>query len=318
MKKNDQLIFAALLAAFFVVLSMTLSVLMPTTVEISGKIDSELPAVQTVQPVAPPTTQAPVTVPATTQPAETQPTDKADEVTTAPAEENTNDSAIPQGNEEILAKYTELMNDAKSKAVGFKKVEWQAIPEEKAQFEGSMFNKILPLASNFFKTEEAAKAEPEIVAKGGDMEWFPIYHNTKGCMLTDTSAIKNATCTELPDGNVKIVIALNDEFNSEPPVDAPTCDSYIGSMFTPIQFAEVRNTLENDSTIKFIIKDVDFELTYYDCVAELTYNPETNQIVELQQFMHIDINIKNGTLLGMSAKGRAVLDNSMYISEFVY
>ena len=318
MKKNDQLIFAALLAAFFVVLSMTLSVLIPTTVEISGEIEADLPAIQTVQPVAPPTVQAPVTVPATTQPAETQPADKADEVTTAPAEENTNDSAIPQGNEEILAKYTELMNDAKSKAVGFKKVEWQAIPEEKAQFEGSMFNKILPLASNFFKTEEAAKAEPEIVAKGGDMEWFPIYHNTKGCMLTDTSAIKNATCTELPDGNVKIVIALNDEFNSEPPVDAPTCDSYIGSMFTPIQFASIRDTLENDSTIKFIIKDVEFDLTYYDCVAELTYNPETNQIVELQQFMHIDINIKNGTLLGMSAKGRAVLDNSMYISEFVY
>ena len=39
MKKYDQLVFAALLAAFFVVLSITLSAVMPTTVEISGKID---------------------------------------------------------------------------------------------------------------------------------------------------------------------------------------------------------------------------------------------------------------------------------------
>ena len=318
MKKNDQLIFAALLAAFFVVLSITLSVVMPTSVEVSGKIDADLPAVQTVQPTTPLTTQAPVTVAPTTQPAVTQPDNSAEESTTAPAEEVTDDSALPQSYEDILAKYTELMDDAKKQAVGYKKVEWQAIPEEKAHFEGKAFSKILPLASNFFKTEEAAKSEPEVFAKGGDMEWFPIYHNTRGCMLTDTSAIKDASCTELPDGNVKIMIALNDEFNSEPPVDAPTCDSYIGSLFTPIQFAEVRNTLENDATIKFIVKDVEFDLTYYDCVAELTYNPETNQIVELQQFMHIDINIKNGSILGMSAKGNAVLDNSMYLSEFVY
>lgn len=317
MKKNDQLIFAVLLAAFFVVLSITLSVVMPTTVEVSGKIDADLPAVQTVQPTTPPTTQAPVTV-APTQPADTQPDNNVEESTTAPATESTDDSALPQGNEEILAKYTELMNDAKTKAVGFKKVEWQAIPSEKAQFEGTLFNKILPIASNFFKTEEDAKAAPEYFEKGGDMAWFPIYHNTKGCMLTDTSVIENATCTELPDGNVKIVIALKEEYNSEPPKSAPTCDSYIGSMFTPIEMAEVRTTLTTDPTIKFLLKDIDFDLTYYDCVAELTYNPETNQIVELQQFMHIDINIKNGSVFGASAKGKAVLDNSMYLSEFVY
>ena len=311
MKKYDQLVFAALLAAFFVVLSITLSAVMPTTVEISGKIDADLPAVQTVQPTTPPTTQPPVTTPIVTQP-------QADVTTTAPSTESPDDNALPQGNEAILAKYSELMNDAKTKAVGYKKVEWQAIPEEKAQFEGSMFSKILPLASNFFKTEEDAKAAPEIVAKGSDMQWFPIYHNTKGCMLTDTSVIEAASCTQLPDGNVKITIELQDEVNSEPPKDAPTCDSYIGSLFTPIEMAEVRTTLTTDPTIKFISKDVDFELTYFDCVAELIYNPETNQIVDLQHFMHIDINIKNGSLLGMSAKGKAVLDNTMIISDFVY
>ena len=314
MRKND-FVFTALLAAVFCMLAAIIGLMRPIDITVSGTIDADLPAVNNTQTVV---TTPPTTLPAVTTPAVTQPTDNGDEATTVPAETNTNDSSIPQGNEAILAKYSELMNDAKAKSVGYKKIEWQAIPEEKAQFEGKVFGKILPIASNFFKSEADAKAEPEIKEKGADMEWFPIYHNEKGCMLTDVSAIENATCTELPDGNVKIVIELKDEYNSEPPVDAPTCDSYVGSMFTPIQFAEVRNTLENDPTVKFIVKNVDFDLTYYDCVAELTYNPETNQIVQLDQFMHLIINIKDGSIVGMSAKGKAVLDNYMYISDFVY
>lgn len=310
MKKNEQLVFAALLAAVFCLLSVTLGLVLPTEVTVEGALDADLPVAQIQQPVTQaPVTQAPVTQAPTTAP-------DTEDTTAAPTPDNS--SSIPQGNEAILAKYTELMNDAKSKAVGFTKVEWQAIPEEKAQFEGKAFSKILPIASNFFKSEADAKSNPEIVAKGGTMEWFPIYHNSKGCMLTDTSAIESATCTELPDGNVKIVIALNDEDNSEPPVAAPTCDSYIGSMFTPIQFAEVRNTLETDPAVKFIVKNVAFDLQYYDCVAELTYNPTTNEIVELDQFMHINIKINDGSILGLSAKGNAVLDNYMYISDFVY
>ena len=314
MKKNEQLIFAALLAAVFCLLSVTLGLVLPTEVTVEGTLEADLPIAQIQQPV----TQAPVTPAPVTQAPTQAPTiaPDAEDTTAAPAPDNS--SSIPQGNEAILAKYTELMNDAKSKAVGYTKVEWQAIPEEKAQFEGKAFSKILPIASNFFKSEADAKSNPEIVAKGGTMEWFPIYHNSKGCMLTDTSAIESATCTELPDGNVKIVIALNDEDNSEPPVAAPTCDSYIGSMFTPIQFAEVRNTLETDPAVKFIVKNVAFDLQYYDCVAELTYNPTTNEIVELDQFMHINIKINDGSILGLSAKGNAVLDNYMYISDFVY
>lgn len=312
MKKND-LIFAALLAAVFCVLAAILGLMLPTEVTISGSFDADLPVSSGVQTPAPQTTLPAVTTPVVTQPADTGSDDVA-----PPAEDAPADTGIPQGNEAILAKYTELMNDAKAKSVGFTKVEWQAIPEEKAQFEGKVFGKILPIASNFFKSEADAKANPEFKGKEDGATWLPIYHNSKGCMLTDVNAIENATCTELPDGNVKIVIELKDELNSEPPVDAPTCDSTIGSMFTPIQFAEVRNTLETDPAVKFIVKNVDFDLEYFDCIAELTYNPTTNQIVTLDQFMHINIKINDGSILGLSAKGVAVLDNYMYISDFVY
>ena len=316
MKKNEQLIFAALLAAVFCLLSVTLGLILPTEVTVEGAVDADLPVAQIQQPVTQaPVTQAPVTQAPTQAPTEAPDADTED-TTAAPAPDSS--SSIPQGNEAILAKYSELMNDAKAQSVGFKKIEWQAIPEEKAQFEGKAFGKILPIASNFFKTEEDAKANPEFKGKDDGARWLPIYHNQKGCMLTDVNAIESATCTELPDGNVKIVIELKDEDNSEPPVEAPTCDSYVGSMFTPIQFAEVRNTLETDPAVKFIVKNVDFDLQYYDCVAELTYNPTTNKIVQLDQFMHINIKINEGSILGMSAKGNAVLDNYMYISDFVY
>lgn len=318
MKKYDQLIFISLLAAVFVLLSATLGLILPTEVSVKGSVESGTPQWQCVLPTAPSATTPAITEPLVTQPPATQPNIPQEEATTVPDENISDDSALPQSNEEILAKYTEVVNKAKADSPAFSKIEWQSIPEEKAQFEGKVFSKILPLTSYFFKDEATARANPEAKAKGESMEWFPIYHNEKGCMLTDASVIESATCTELPDGNIKIVIELKDEYNSEPPGSAPTCDSYVGSMFTPIEMASVRDILENDSTVKFIIKNVDFDLTYYDCTAELTFNPDTNEIVELDQFMHLDINIKEGSIVGISAKGKAVLDNYMYISDFQY
>ena len=308
MKKNDNLIFTVLLVAVFFALIATFSVLSPIKIELNNGISLNISTTDYLQ-----TTEPIVTTPVVTQPAVTEQAD-----TNLPSEEASSESSIPQSYEEILFKYTEVMDKAKADSPAFKKIWWQAIPVEKAQFDGRIFDKLLPLASNFFQTEEEARSNPEMKAKGESMEWFPIYHNARGCMLTDTSAIESASCTELSDGNIKIVIELKDEFNSEPPVDAPTCDSYIGSLFTPIQFASIRDVLENDATVKFIVKDAAFDLTYYDCVAELTYNPATNEIVELSQVMHLNIDITNGTIFGISAKGHAVLDNYSYFSDFQY
>lgn len=280
---------------------------------------------QATQPTTQPTTQA--TLAATTQPA-TQPStqdssDVSGDNTTAPTDapatsEPAATNTVPTGNEEILKKYNEIISKAKTSGPAHKKVEYQAIPEDKVNFGGGIFDRILPIASNFFTTEEDARANPEIREKGNDMYWFPPY-KVQGCLLTDASRIKSASCTELPDGNVKMVIVLNDDINPEPPAEgATTCDTAVGSMFTPIMLADVHDVLENDSTVKFIVKDVAFDLTYYDCTAELVYNPTTNEIVSLDQYMHILIDIKSGKVLGMSAVGTAVLDNYMYLSDFQY
>lgn len=319
MKKSDITLAAMWSAVICLVAVVIITLTGNYGFSVSGELAIEggaaIPVAGTQDPApTQPITQAPVTQAPTQAPSgDTAPTE-----TTAPSQENTDTGALPTDAAEILAKYTELMNKAKTDSPGFNKVEYQAIPPEKAQFEGKIFNTILPIAGNFFKDEETARANPETKLKGEPMEWFPIYHNEKGCLLTDVSKIKSASCTELPDGNVKITIVMNDEVNSEPPGAAPTCASSVGSICTPIEMQTVRDTLENDGAVKFIVRNIDFDLTYYDCTVDLVYNPANNQLVSLDQYMHILIQINEGTVVGASAKGTAVLDNYMYINNFQY
>ena len=336
--ERDQLNYPITIVSIICVLMLIALVFGPTKNEAVDANASEqttvaeqIVAPETAAPVtqapetAAPTTAAPATTaaPETTVAPETQAATtaaSAEQTTAAPAETTAAaTNALPSTPEEILAKYTVIVDKAKAEGPAHKKVEYQKIPEEKVNFEGGVFGKMLPLISNFLRTEEDANANPELWEKGNDMYWFPPYRVTKGCMLTDTSKIKSATCTELPDGNVKITIVLNDETNPEPPSEGSTsCDNATGSMFSPIMRADIDNTLKNDGAVKFIVKDVDFDLNYHDCTAELVYNPANDQIVSLDQYMHIFINIKSGTLIGMSAVGNAELDNYLHLSDFTY
>jgi hypothetical protein len=286
-------------------------------VNVSVKVDGA-PAVN--QTVATQPTQAPIEAPtqAPTEAPTQAPTQSGDNAPEATEPSNNEGDAIPQGNEAILKKYTELMDDAKTKQVGFNKVEFQAIPEEKAHL-GGILDKIMPVARTFFVDEETAKANPENFPKGGDMKWFPLYETTKGCVLTDTSKIERATSEKLADGNVKLVIELQDEMNPEPiDAGATTCSSYIGAMFNPIRRKDVDDVLQNNFAVKMLIKELDFDLNYYDCTAELIYNPETNQIVSADLYMHILIIVNSGKVAGSDVTGDAVLDNAMHLTEFVY
>ncbi len=319
MKKSD-IIKASLWSAVVCLVAVVVIVLTGSFgFNVTGNITLEGGALS-VAGTQEPATQAPTQAPVTQAPTQA-PSGDTNAPTEAPTQApagNTDNGALPTDTAAILAKYTELMNQAKIDSPGFSKVEYQDIPAEKAQFEGKVFNTLLPLIGNFFKDEETARANPESKLKGESMEWFPIYHNEKGCLLTDASKIKSATCTELDDGNVKISIVMNDEVNSEPPGDAATCASAVGSICTPIEMQTVRDTLQNDSAIKLVARNIDFDLTYYDCTVDLVYNPANNQLVSLDQYMHILINIKDGTVAFASAKGTAVLDNYMYISDFQY
>ena len=312
MKKKDYIIAAIFSVIICVVAYFMVSGDIGVTVKVEGA-----PAVNqtvetpTTQPTTQPSTQASTEAP--TQGSEEKP-DAEKPSAEAPKEEG----GIPQGNEAILKKYTQLMDDAKTKQVGYNKVEYQAIPEEKANL-GGILDKIMPVASTFFVDEETARANPENFPKGGDMKWFPLYETSKGCVLTDLSKIEKATSEKLADGNVKLTIELVDEMNPEPiDAGATTCNNHIGAMFNPIRRRDVDDVLQNNFAVKMLIKDLDFDLKYYDCTAELIYNPETDQIVSGDLYMHILIIINSGKVAGSDVTGDAVLDNAMHLTDFVY
>ncbi|MBQ4266906.1 MAG: hypothetical protein IJB93_01830 [Clostridia bacterium] len=312
MKKKDYIIAAIFSVIICVVAYFMVSGDIGVTVKVEGA-----PAVNqtvetpTTQPTTQPSTQAPTEAP--TQGSEEKP-DAEKPSAEAPKEEG----GIPQGNEAILKKYTQLMDDAKTKQVGYNKVEYQAIPAEKANL-GGILDKIMPVASTFFVDEETARANPENFPKGGDMKWFPLYETSKGCVLTDLSKIEKATSEKLADGNVKLTIELVDEMNPEPiDAGATTCSNHIGAMFNPIRRRDVDDVLQNNFAVKMLIKDLDFDLKYYDCTAELIYNPETDQIVSGDLYMHILIIINSGKVAGSDVTGDAVLDNAMHLTDFVY
>lgn len=316
MKKKDYVLAAALsvlacVMAFFLVTK---------GVNVNVKVEGAPAANQTVEtPTAAPATQptqAPTQAP--TEAPTAAPSGDATPDATEPTQGAAASTDIPSGNEAILKKYSDILNDANEKKVGYNKVEFQAIPEEKANL-GGILDKIMPVAQTFFVDEATAKQNPETFQKGGDMKWFPLYHTTKGCVLTDASKIENATCEKLADGNVKITIELQDEMNPEPIAEgATTCNSFTGSMFTPIKRADVDDVLQNNFAVKMLIKNLDYDLKYHDCTAELIYNPETNQIVSLTQYMHILIIVNSGKVAGSDVTGDAILDNSMFLTDFVY
>lgn len=139
--------------------------------------------------------------------------------TKAPADNSAKPSnGKPESYAEILAAYRDVLNLAKSSKVGYEKSEWQVLPKEKRNFDGTVINMLLPVAGLFMTSEKDAKGKKhENNPKGTDMKWFPIYqHPTKGCTLTDVSKIKSAKCEVLSNGNYKITIVLKADINPEP------------------------------------------------------------------------------------------------------
>lgn len=237
------------------------------------------------------------------------------EITTAVA---VTEAGKPTTPAQILAAYTEVMDYAKTAKPAYNKQEFQALPKEDQHMEGKVIGAILPVAETFMTKEKDAEVEDN--KAGSDMRWFPVAKAAKGCLLTDTGAIKSAKCDELANGNYKITIILKDEKNPEPVKDGQAkATSNTGNMFLPLSRDEIDDTIINDKNVKNVVKNVKYDLKYYNCTAVLEYNPQTKQIVTLNQNMSVFIDIQDGKVLGMfSAIGNATLYNTMKCWNFKY
>lgn len=216
-------------------------------------------------------------------------------------------AAASASNAEILAKYTSVMNNLKSKVSTYTKKEFQDLPSDKLDL-GSASNIILPIAKGFMTTEDKAEEQAR-----NDASNIPILGTKLGCMLTDTSAIKSAKMTTSGD-KTTIVLVLKDEKNSQPADDnATTAPSKVGSVFSPLRKSDIDNTLAG---IKAVTVN-SFDLTYQDCTATLVFNTKTNQVESLTQVMncYIEANVK---VVIATISGHAVLVNTMKIYNIKY
>lgn len=291
----------------------------------SAPAQSSTPS-QSSTPAAPtevPQNNAPANTPAETpadKPAETPadtPAETPADTPAAPADTPAAPAAsgLPSAPADILAKYTEVLNAARAAKPAFKKTEYQALPKE-YQNMGKLGSVLLPIAEGFMTTQD--KMEVQDTEAGSGMGRFPLYKdNAPGCLLTDTSAIKSASCKDNGDGTATIVIVLNDEQNPEPisgdnPTSAP---SYHGAMFAPMSKADIDNTIAGIGAVTVN----SFSLTYTDCTATLTYKTDgSNQVVKLQQIMNVDITANVTGLKIVTIDGSARLVNTMDIYDVVY
>lgn len=226
----------------------------------------------------------------------------------------------PEGNEQILAAYTAVMNKAKTDKPGYTKYEYQALPQDKINVSdgGKIVSFLLDLAGGFMTTEEKAKKEPGINAKDNNMNGFPVKDAPKGCMITDVSAIKTAKCEVLTNGNYKLILVLNDEMNPEHYQSGTTAPSKTGGMFTPLSKSDIEPEL-NKGAVKLAIGNAVYSLKYYNCTSVLVYNPATSQIVSLDQttYTHIDMSGRIKPLF-TDAAGTAVLEMYYKFFDFKY
>ena len=233
-------------------------------------------------------------------------------------------TAAKKTDKEVLEIYTKLMNKAKADKPGYKNVEYQELPSD-AQ------NRVIPVGGNLvgtllglvdkldlIKTKEAAEADPEMVDKGSDMRWFPVYKCEKGCYLTDVSAIESTKYEDLGKGRARITIELKDEQNPEPMAEgASTSPSNTGAMFSPLSKADIDNTL-NGGVVSAVVKDITYSLTYHDCKAIVEYDTKTNEIIKLEQYMNVAIKADAKVIGSKISIEKQELFNTMIITDFKY
>ena len=209
--------------------------------------------------------------------------------------------------EEILKKYTEVMDQLKAGVATYDKKEFQTLADDYDL--GTVGNLVLPIAQNLMTSEDEAELQNR-----SDMEQIPIIRNKKGCLLTDVSKIKSATMTE-SGGKTTIVIVLNDEESPLPAADGATsCDSAVGSMMNPLNQQEIDNIIAEFSGVVTMNK---FKLTGKDCKATLVFDTASGKVESLEQIMNYFIEVDAKAVI-VPVSGYATLTNKMTINNVAY
>lgn len=234
----------------------------------------------------------------------------------------------PQTNEEIVKKYSELLNKMKQDQPAYTKKEYQALPEEYRNF-SSIINKFLQFGEAYMTKEDSEKAivsatkgEVYTADDGTTMprinHELPICNTDKGCVLTDYSCIKSAECIDNADGTRTLKFELNDEINPEPtPADTAVPVSYHGAVMMPASMKDINTEVDKVVSKLPGVAVNGFELTYCDSTFQVTYDPTNDHVTSI--IHHINVDINADVKVGFSQiKGSARLTNDMDVYDIQY
>lgn len=173
-------------------------------------------------------------------------------------------------NEEALKSYNAVVNSTKVKMPAFVKT-----TSRTADFIATLIVKMNP---EYFVKDQVV----EVPGKTVNTDLCIDNNKVSACLLTsaDADAVKSASKEVLADGNVKLVITLNDEENPVPlEENAISSDSYTSAMF-PVTTADKVKAMV-DGALGSDVSDT--SLLYKNCTVSLVYNPKTGEIVSLKQ-----------------------------------
>lgn len=228
-----------------------------------------------------------------------------------------NDSGMPQTNQEIVEKYTELVNKMKAEQPGYKKKEYQALPEEHRNL-GSLANTILDLVAGYMTTEEECEEIVRDKNAGTINDEMPIYGSDKGCVLTDYNAVSWAKCEDLGDGTYKLSFSLNAEKNCEPTSpETLTPTSAHGAVMSPLSMSDIQREVDNVTSKVPGLNVNTFELTYNDCEFSCIYDPATDHVLSITHHNVIDISCDVDMFVA-NINGSARLLDEMFIYDITW
>ena len=223
------------------------------------------------------------------------------------------------------------MNKAKADKPGFTKVEYQELPGDPAnrvvsqgeehvtaEYIEKLFGFIEDLG--VFVPKEKAEADPYIHEKGDeDMSKFPVFSREKGSYLTDPKAIEKYTYTKLSNGNIKMSFVLVPENNPEPiGENTNVAPSYTGAVFSPMSKQQIDGTVYHP-IVTIFAKDIQYSLRYHDCSVVVEFNPNTMQIVYLEQVANVSIKGQGDVVrVGIIGVERQELIGTVIIKDLKY
>ena len=232
---------------------------------------------------------------------------------------------------DIVNIYATLMNKAKADKPGFTKVEYQELPGDPAnrvvsqgeehvtaEYIEKLFGFIEDLG--VFVPKEKAEAAPYIHEKGDeDMSKFPVFSREKGSYLTDPKAIEKYTYTKLSNGNIKMSFVLVPENNPEPiGENTNVAPSYTGAVFSPMSKQQIDGTVYHP-VVTIFAKDIQYSLRYHDCSVVVEFNPNTMQIVYLEQVANVSIKGQGDVVrVGIIGVERQELIGTVIIKDLKY